>query len=114
MIYYERPDQAGPKTSHYSVSRTAEPEKLRELLNQAYGIRAVVRKARRLFLTGRTRIHIDSVEGLGDFLELEVVLDDSEDSAAGMAEAEELMDKLQIAESDLVDRPYVDLLAQDN
>ena len=58
---------------------TTTPDTLREsLLSPAYGQVGRVRKSRTLFLAGRTRIHLDRVEGLGDFLELEVVLADGE------------------------------------
>ena len=42
------------------------------MLGQALGVLGVVRKQRLLYLVGQTRVHLDSVEGLGDFLELEV------------------------------------------
>jgi predicted adenylyl cyclase CyaB len=68
-----------------------------------------VRKHRTLYLAGRTRVHVDRVEGLGDFLELEVVLDDGESVDAGTREAENLMATLGIEASDLVQGAYVDL-----
>jgi predicted adenylyl cyclase CyaB len=61
-------------------------------------------------LAGRTRIHLDHVEGLGDFIELEVVLRPDEETASGVREARELMARLEIAEDDLVEAAYVDLL----
>lgn len=42
------------------------------LLDTALGSTGRVKKVRRLFLVDQTRIHVDSVEGLGDFAELEV------------------------------------------
>ena len=52
-----------------------------------------------------------SDEGLGDFLELEVVLRENESTDAGVREAEGLMARLQVQPSQLIDRAYVDLLA---
>ncbi|MCY1506240.1 putative adenylyl cyclase CyaB [compost metagenome] len=69
-----------------------------------------MRKQRRLFLVGRTRVHLDRVEGLGEFLELEVVLQDGEPAEAGVAEAHALMARLGVAEDQLVQGAYVDLL----
>jgi len=57
---------------------TAAPDALREALTLAYGVIGRVRKVRTLFMAGRTRIHLDRVEGLGEFLELEVVLAEHE------------------------------------
>jgi adenylate cyclase class IV len=65
-----------------------------------------------LFLVGRTRIHLDIVENLGHFLELEVVLRENEFTEAGVREAEELMQRLGVSPSQLIDRAYVDLLAE--
>ncbi len=63
-------------------------------------------------MAGRTRIHLDEVEGLGDFMELEVVLREGERTEDGVREAEALMAKLQVQTSQLIDRAYVDLLAE--
>ncbi len=74
LIFYERSDHAGPKTSTYSIVETDRPRKMSDVLAAAYGTRNIVRKTRRLYIIGRTRIHLDTVESSGDFLELEVVL----------------------------------------
>lgn len=110
LIHYHRPDQDGPKTSSYLITPTNDPTGLREALTRAYGVRAVVKKRRLLYLVGRTRIHLDRVEGLGEFLELEVVLDEGEALEVGQREAEELMEKLALSEDQLIAEAYVDLL----
>ncbi len=109
LIHYERPDESGPKLSRYTVV-PCEGHALRDALAAALGVRAELRKRRMLHLSGRTRIHLDRVDGLGDFLELEVVLADGEDEAAGEAEAQALLAKLGVAREDLVTGAYVDLL----
>jgi predicted adenylyl cyclase CyaB len=110
LIQYERSDSRAPSESRYVVAPTAEPEALRAALSRALGVRAVVRKTRTVHLAGRTRIHLDRVEGLGDFIELEVVLRPEEEAAVGVSVARELMARLEIAEDDLVEAAYVDLL----
>ena len=70
----------------------------------------MVRKVRHLYLVGRTRIHLDRVEGLGDFLELEVVLAERDSIGDGEAEAHQLMGPLGVTPEDLVPDAYVDLL----
>ena len=110
LIYYERADERGPKESFYVCSPTSEPDVLLETLSLAYGTLGRVQKRRTLYLVGRTRIHIDQVAGLGDFLELEVVLDDEEAPDAAFSEARQLMNRLGIKESRLVQGAYVDLL----
>jgi adenylate cyclase class IV len=110
LIFYRRADTAGPKTSFHLRTPTQDPDGLRDALASALGIVGRVRKRRTLFLVGRTRIHLDRVEGLGDFLELEVVLGDDEPAEAGVAIAQALMDRLGVDAASLVATAYVDLL----
>ncbi|ABQ25724.1 class IV adenylate cyclase [Geotalea uraniireducens] len=112
LIFYRRPDQAGPKESFYLISPTSAPDVLRESLSLAYGQVGRVRKHRTLFLAGRTRIHLDRVEDLGHFLELEVVLSDGEAMETGKEIAQDLIGKLGIASIQLIEGAYVDLLDQ--
>ena len=112
LIFYRRTDQPGPKQSFYIRTPTASPDSLRQALTLAYGEVGRVRKRRTLFMVGRTRIHLDEVEGLGEFMELEVVLGDDEPLDAGVREAEGLMARLQVQPSQLIDRAYIDLLAE--
>lgn len=112
LIFYRRPDQSGPRQSEYRITPTGDPEGLRAVLSDALGEAGRVRKHRVLYLTGRTRIHLDRVEGLGDFLELEVVMSDGESSRAGEAEVRFLMEQLHIADDDLVEVAYFDLLTE--
>jgi predicted adenylyl cyclase CyaB len=111
LIFYRRADQKDPKESFFLRSPTSEPEVLREALSLAYGAIGRVRK-HRMYLVGRTRVHLDKVEGLGHFLELEVVLGDDESTEAGIREAHGLMEKLGIHASQLIDGAYVDLYAR--
>ena len=110
LIFYRRADQAGPKESFYVISPTASPDSLREALTLAHGQTGRVIKRRILFLVGRTRVHLDMVEGLGHFLELEVVLRGEESAASGVQEAHRLMAQLGVAPAQLIDGAYVDLL----
>jgi len=110
LIYYTRPDQEGPKRSDYHLFHTADPADLKRVLELAYGIRGIVRKTRYLYLVGQTRVHLDDVEGLGQFLELEVVMQEGQSDAEGQAIAEGLMASLGIEKSDLLEGAYMDLL----
>lgn len=96
LIYYIRSDQHGPKISQYEISKTNDPEGLKDLLKSAYGIRNTVVKTRLLYMSGRIRIHMDKVESLGEFIELEVVLSDSDQLTDGEKEAQKLMEQLGI------------------
>lgn len=110
LIYYTRPDQDGPKRSDYHITRSTDPDNLKRVLELAYGIRGTVKKTRFLYLVGQTRIHLDDVEGLGQFMELEVVMAEGQSDADGQQIAEELMASLGVESGDLIDGAYMDLL----
>lgn len=112
LIYYERPDEFGPKCSRYWISETREPESLLLTLSNALGVLGVVRKNRELFLVGQTRIHLDNVENLGVFAELEVLMKEGQTIESGQTIAEDLMRRLGINENDLIDGAYIDLIAK--
>jgi adenylate cyclase class IV len=112
LIFYRRGDEHGPKESFYLLSPSSEPITLRETLSLAYGQAGRVQKQRTLYLVDRTRVHLDKVNNLGNFVELEVVLTDEESKESGLSEANELMEKLNIKQSQLVKGAYVDLLNQ--
>ena len=112
LIAYQRPDASGPKTSDYAITPVPDPDELRATLARALGVSGRVVKQRTLLLVGRTRVHLDRVAGLGDFLELEVVLRDGESADAGVAEANALLARLQVDAARLVSGAYVDLLRQ--
>ena len=111
LIYYSRPDQEGPKRSDYHIYETSDPKNLKRVLELTYGIRGVVRKTRYLYIVGQTRIHLDDVEGLGQFMELEVVMQEGQSDAEGQVIAEGLMTSLGVERSELLEGAYLDLAA---
>ena len=112
LVYYQRDDRGGPKRSEYRIFETDDVEGLRETLTLALGVRGIVKKVRSLYLIGQTRLHLDEVDGLGQFMELEVVLRPEQSEAEGMAIATRLMAELGVDEADLLDGAYMDLLEQ--
>jgi predicted adenylyl cyclase CyaB len=112
LIFYQRPDTTQPIESRYSRASSHEPDALIELLAQAIGVRGAVQKRRTLYWLGQTRLHLDEVEGLGPFLELEVVLEPSQSTSEGVEIADQIMKRLRIQEKDLIESAYIDLLEQ--
>jgi predicted adenylyl cyclase CyaB len=110
LVYYTRTDQSGPKRSDYHIFETSDAENLKIVLGLAYGVRGVVRKTRYLYLAGQTRIHLDEVSGLGQFMELEVVMQPGQSDQQGQAIAEDLMQKLGVIPADLLEGAYMDLI----
>ncbi|XP_059166907.1 uncharacterized protein LOC131949149 [Physella acuta] len=110
LIQYDRPDQAGPKLSNFHMAQVEDVENMKIVLSKALGVRGVVKKSRLLIMLGQTRIHLDDVEGLGHFMELEVVLGDDQTVEYGQQIASDIMNKLEISENDLLHSAYMDML----
>ena len=111
LIHYHRPDSGQAKASDYVRVPVPEPAAMREALARACGLQGRVVKRRWLCMVGATRIHIDRVQGLGDFMELEVVLAEGQGDAEGTAIAEALMRDLGLADAERLAGAYLDLLA---
>ena len=73
LIYYERPNQEGSRYSQYQLCEIADPGSLKGLLTVALGIKTIVKKQREIWMFNHTRIHLDTVTNLGQFVELETV-----------------------------------------
>jgi predicted adenylyl cyclase CyaB len=110
LVWYTRADDSGPKRSDYQIYETGDPAQLKSTLTLALGVRGVVKKVRYLYLAGQTRIHLDDVEGLGHFMELEVVMRPGQSDMEGQVVAEELMNKLGITPGDLLNGAYMDMI----
>jgi predicted adenylyl cyclase CyaB len=110
LIFYQRADRLEAAVSTYRRTPVQDPDGLAETLGEALGADVVVRKVRGLFHVGRTRIHVDEVEGLGHYMELEVVLREGERADEGAREAARIATQLGIEEHDYVQCAYADLL----
>lgn len=110
LIYYHRPDLPSPKPSHYIISNIAQPSSMRAVLAESLGVIGQVRKHRTMFMIDNTRVHLDQVEGLGTYLEFEVMLSQSQSVDEGKQIALALMNKLGVDLATLVKGAYLDLL----
>jgi len=109
LIAYLRPDQPGSRESTYSVIPVADATVCLDGLSAVLGVRAIVRKRRELWIIGATRVHLDEVEGLGHFVELETVITDQPELDA-RREHEALIDRLGITAEETLSGSYGDLL----
>jgi predicted adenylyl cyclase CyaB len=107
LIFYERGEDREERWSIYENIPIPEPAKFRAVLEGALGVKVVVRKTRVLYKYHQCRIHIDTVERLGSFVEFEV-------PDSGVVESEALMKVLrevfEIAPGDIVQASYSDLI----
>ncbi len=111
LIFYRRADENSPKLSRYDRIPIVPAHRLGSILAQALGIKTVVRKRRELWRLDNVRIHLDQVEGLGSFVELEVQVTPGRDLAGCHAQADALMAALGIRPADLLAGSYSDLIA---
>jgi homotetrameric cytidine deaminase len=112
LIQYRRPDSIEARTSTYRRVPVEDPDALREALDAAFGPLIVVNKRRRLLLRDGLRIHLDEVEGLGSYLELEAVAAPESDLTEEQEKVERLQAELEIDDADLVAASYSDLLLE--
>jgi len=110
LIYYERPDVSETKRSDYDRYPLTSPRQLARTLHSALGTKVVVRKQRLVYLHRNVRIHLDTVEGLGHFLELEAVVDAQTDISECASRVNELLGRFNIKDCDMVASSYCDLL----
>jgi homotetrameric cytidine deaminase len=96
LIQYDRPDEAEARESRYRLTRVEDPDDLRASLDAALGTLVVVDKERHLFLWDGVRIHLDTVEGLGSFVELEGVAAPESDLRPEREKVARLQDELGI------------------
>jgi predicted adenylyl cyclase CyaB len=90
LIAYLRPTRTAARTSEFQRLPTADAAGTKRLLERMLGGKGCVRKRREVWLYRNARIHLDEVEGLGQFIEIEVVITD------GMAQARALMKELKV------------------
>ena len=109
LIYYERSDLAESRYSNYQICDIPEPMAFKQIATMALGVKGVVEKQRELWMFGDTRIHLDEVKNLGQFVELETVIHSQTEAEAQM-EHQLVKDTLGIREGDLVSVSYSDLI----
>ena len=109
LIYYERSDLAESRYSNYQICDIPEPIAFKRIATIALGVKGVVEKQRELWMFGDTRIHLDEVKNLGQFVELETVIHNQTEGEA-QAEHQLVKEALSIKEEDLVSVSYSDLV----
>ena len=110
LIHYHRADGPEARASDYVRVPVPDADALALALGRANGLLGRVRKRRWLLHVGQTRVHLDRVDGLGDFMELEVVLREGQSDADGQVIAETLMDDLGLAAAQRLAGSYLDAL----
>jgi len=113
LIPYLRSDTNEPKISSYQKIVVDDPQDVKGLFTEILGLHLVVKKRREIFMYENVRIHLDEVDGLGNFVELEAVFE----KGPGQLEKQQekirwLMQQLKIAPGDLVKSSYETLILE--
>jgi len=111
LIYYDREDQVGPKKSVVSLYQPVLNPALKEILTKSLGVLVVVEKRREIYFIGNVKFHIDTVERLGTFVEIEAIdADGTIGQPALQVQCEEYMRLLEIRPEDLINHSYSDMI----
>ncbi len=113
LIAYRRPDEQGSRWSVYRIT-PVDPDLADDLaatLAHVLQVVAEVRKRRDIAIWRSTRIHLDDVDGLGYFLELETVLSE-QDGVHAEAEHREAIERLGLAAWPVEATSYSDMLGR--
>ena len=110
LIYYRRSGSGTLMLSDYEIVRVADPLRTLRILAEALGPIAVVEKVRTLMMRDNVRLHLDRVERLGDFGEIEAVIAEGDDPERSRDAVEEILAALGVTPNDLIDVSYFELL----
>lgn len=113
LIYYDREDKAGPKQSNIVLFPYEPGSALKEILTKSLEILVVVDKQREIYFIENVRFHLDKIESLGSFVEIEAI---GRHEGIGennlLVQCQFYLELFRIKKKDLVSCSYSDLLLQ--
>ena len=111
LIFYERTNTAAAKQSNVTLYQHKPDAALKQILTQSLGIKTVVDKRRKIYFINNVKFHFDTVEGLGQFVEVEAI---DKDGSIGLDKLKEqcrhYQNMLNIAADDFMAESYSDML----
>lgn len=111
LIYYERENTKGPKKSSVMLYKNNPDSNLKEILLKSLGVLTVVDKHREIYFIDNVKFHLDSVLGLGTFVEIEAI---DKDGTIGneklLEQCNYYLNLLLVLKEDLLAASYSDLL----
>lgn len=110
LIYYDRQNESGPKKSDVLLHVVSPNSGLKEILTKALGVLAVVDKQREIYYVANVKFHIDTVQGLGSFVEIEAAGDERSDRGMLLEQCRDYVEQFAIREDDLVAESYSDMV----
>ncbi|MFA5364267.1 MAG: class IV adenylate cyclase [Candidatus Bathyarchaeia archaeon] len=111
LIYYERENIAGPKSDDAFLLKVEDANDFKAMLCKVLFPLVVVEKVREMYVVNGTQVHLDTVTGLGKFIEFERhTLDDSSKLESDRHVLWQLMKTLEIDPKNLETHSYSDLV----
>lgn len=114
LVFYNRQDQQGPKESKTIIHETESNSNLKEILINSFELLTVIDKQREIYSIKNVKIHLDSVENLGNFIEIEAQGDSNYNKANLLDECNYYLKLFKVPEEDLIPVSYSDLLLKSN
>ena len=111
LISYNRPDTASAKKSEFRLYHSKDFASLKAMLTESLGVLTIVDKKRKIFYIDHIKFHIDEVDKLGSFMEIEVTnMDGNQKLDVMQQQCGEFMELLSISDKHLVSHSYSDLI----
>lgn len=115
LIGYQREDVAGSKQSNVHLFKTEPGTPLEEILTTTLGVKVVVDKQRDIYFIGNVKFHVDEVQGLGSFVEVEAIdLEGNIGREKLQQQCNQYKALLGVRDEDLLAKSYSDLLMEAN
>jgi len=115
VIYYERDEIRGLKKSDVSLIKLDSQSELSNVMKKAFDVLAIVKKRREIYFIDNVKFHLDSIDGLGEFVEIEAK---DEQMNLGITLLENqckfYMELFKIEFKDLINKSYLDLINEEN
>lgn len=111
LICYNRENKAGPKNSHFQLLKVADPDALKKMLTDSLGIKIVVKKEREIYFIDNVKIHLDKLQELGFFVEIEASnLNKNNSQEELLEQCNFFMKEFEIRDEDLLQDSYSDMM----
>ena len=110
LIFYQRDESSSSRISAFEIVPVTDPVGLKKMLLSSIGLRSVVEKTRLLYMYGTTRIHLDHVKSLGEFVEFEIPVETTGEAAERLLMS--LKENFGIKDEECISCSYVDLMEQ--
>lgn len=111
LIFYDRANISGIKQSDFDLMPVQEGPRLKLILTKAMGIKVIVKKSREIYYIGNVKFHLDILDGLGTFVEIEATNMKNDLSISELREqCAYYMRAFGVTDEDLISHSYSDML----